>query len=217
MADVTDPQDVGELPDDLPIPEDDGGAGHLVGMAIPHLSFPSTRGGLVDVADLAEAGLVLYLYPRTGRPGEPLPEGWDQTPGARGCTPQGCAFRDRIGEFAQYEMSVAGLSAQTTEDQREASERLQLPFPLLADPQLQLADALELPRFAIAGMTLYRRLTLVARAGRIIHVFYPVFPPDENAAEVLSWLALHDLPAGGNGQDRGKLVQRGLDPRPRRA
>jgi peroxiredoxin len=196
-SDVTERQDLEALPDDLPVPVDDGAADHLVGRAIPHLSFPSTRAGVeMDIADLSQTGLVLYLYPRTGRPGEPLPRGWDQTPGARGCTPQSCAFRDRFGDFAHYGTSVAGLSAQTPEDQREASSRLKLPFPLLADPRLRLADALDLPTFTIAGMTLYRRLTLVARAGRITRVFYPVFPPHENAAEVLSWLARQDLREG---------------------
>jgi peroxiredoxin len=199
VADVTDPHELTELSDNLPVPVDDGAADHLVGLAIPGLSFPSTQGGLVDVADLADAGLVLYLYPRTGRPDQALPEGWDQTPGARGCTPQSCAFRDSFGDFAQYGISVAGLSAQTTEYQREAAGRLQLPIPLLADPHLQLADAIKLPTFTIADMTLYKRLTLVARAGRIIHAFYPVFPPDENAAEVLSWLAQHNVADGNDG------------------
>lgn len=199
VTDVADQDDPRELPDELPVPLDDGSADHLVGLAVPHLSFPSTQGRIVDVGELAQTGLVLYLYPRTGRPDEALPEGWDQTPGARGCTPQSCAFRDRYGDFAQYGVSLAGLSAQTTEYQREAAGRLQLPFPLLADPQLQLAGALKLPTFTIGGMILYKRLTLVAREGRILHVFYPVFPPDENAAEVLSWLAEHDVPRHDDG------------------
>ena len=182
-------QDLGRLPDDLPVPVDDGAADHLVGLTIPPLSLPSTLGGTITISDVARGHLVLYMYPRTGRPGESLPAGWDETPGARGCTPQSCAFRDRISQFEEHRVFVAGLSSQTTEYQAEAAHRLRLPFPLLSDPDLLLAHSLRLPTFTLAGMTLYRRLTLVARAGRITKVFYPVFPPEENADEVLAWLA----------------------------
>ncbi len=137
----------------------------------------------------AEGTAVLFIYPRTGRPGEPLPPGWDLVPGARGCTPQSCAFRDLHGEFTDKGVEVLGLSAQSPEDQAEFAERVHLPFPVLSDPELRLAEALALPTFEVAGMTLYKRVTLVIRDGRIARAFYPVFPPDRNAGEVLAWLA----------------------------
>jgi peroxiredoxin len=177
------------LPEDLPVPVDDGAADHLPGLELPTLSFPATTGGMVDLREAAAGTLVLYLYPRTGRPGVDLPPGWDAVPGARGCTPQTCAFRDRHDELVRLGARVAGLSAQTTDYQREAAERLRLPFPLLADPELRLAAALRLPTFEIEGARLYKRLTLVARAGVIAKVFYPVFPPDANAGEVAAWLS----------------------------
>jgi peroxiredoxin len=183
--------DYSRLPPDLPIPEDDGAADHLPGLEIPpDLTLPSTRGGDVDLA-AAAAGpgtLVAYIYPRTGVPGESSPAGWDDIPGARGCTPQSCAFRDSLTEFDALDASVLGISAQTPAEQAEFVEREHIPFPLLADPGLKLADALRLPTFEVEGMTLYRRLTLIARQGRIVKAFYPVFPPDRNAAEVLAWL-----------------------------
>jgi peroxiredoxin len=131
---------------------------------------------------------VLYVYPRAGRPGRPLPPGWDETPGARGCTPQSCAFRDAHGDLAALGARVAGLSAQGLDDQLEFAERNAMPFPVVADPERQLGAALRLPTFEIAGLTLYKRLTLVAETARIVKVFYPVFPPDENAGQVLAWL-----------------------------
>lgn len=177
------------LPPDLPVPEDDGGADHLPGAAMPALGLPATSGGEIRLDEAAAGLLVLYVYPRTGRPGEPLPPGWDDIPGARGCTPQSCAFRDLHGELADHGAAVAGLSAQSAADQLEFAQRVGLPYPLLADEGLALARELGLPTFATAGMTLYRRITLVARAGAIVKAFYPVFPPDRNAAEVLAWLA----------------------------
>jgi peroxiredoxin len=177
------------LPPDLPVPIDDGAADHLQGADLPSLSLPSTSGGEVDLAEAAEGTLVLYCYPRTGRPGEPLPPGWDEIPGARGCTPQSCAFRDHFGELQALGGAILGLSAQLLEDQVEFADRVHLPYPVLSDPALRLADALRLPTFEVAGMRLYRRLTLVASERRIVKVFYPVFPPDRNASEVLSWLA----------------------------
>jgi peroxiredoxin len=185
------PYDLTVLPEGLPVPGDDGAADHLPHAALPRLAFVSTQGGVVDLAEQARGGLVLYIYPRTGRPSEAPPTGWDETPGARGCTPQSCAFRDSYDEFSALGVQVAGLSAQTHEDQAEAAARLRLPFPLLADPELTLASALRLPTFEIAGMRLYKRMTLIAFAGRIVKVFYPVFPPDENAAEVRGWLRRH--------------------------
>jgi peroxiredoxin len=176
------------LPPDLPVPVDDGAADHLVGEAIPALSLPSALGPPVDLETAARGTLVLYLYPRTGRPDEELPEGWNDIPGARGCTPQSCAFRDHFAELQSLGADVLGLSAQPLADQVEFARRVGLPYPLLSDPELELAKALRLPTFDVAGMRLYRRLTLIARQVRIDKVFYPVFPPDRNAADVTSWL-----------------------------
>jgi peroxiredoxin len=158
-------------------------------MALPSLSLRSTGGEVVELRSIGAGGTaVLFCYPRTGRPGEPLPPGWDLIPGARGCTPQSCAFRDLHGEFADRGVRVFGLSAQSPEDQLEFSERVHLSFPLLSDPALQFAGALGMPTFEAAGMTLYRRVTLVLRGDAIARPFYPVFPPDRNAATVLAWL-----------------------------
>jgi peroxiredoxin len=175
------------LPPGLPVPEDDGGARHLAGMELPPLRLASTAGEL-DLREAAAGTLVLYVYPRTGRPGVPLPEGWNETPGARGCTPQSCAFRDHHAELAGLGADVIGMSAQTLADQEDFAAREHIPYPIVSDPELRLAAALDLPMFEIAGMRLYRRITLIVRAGRIEHVFYPVFPPDRNAADVVAWL-----------------------------
>jgi peroxiredoxin len=175
------------LPEGLPVPVDDGAASHLPGRTIPRILVP-TDGGEVDLAELAGGALVLYVFPKMGRPDEADPPGWDDVPGARGCTQQSCAFRDLHREFANLGYSVAGLSAQPPEEQQEASQRLHLAFPLLADPGRQLGHALGLPTFEFGGMSLYRRSTLVIQAGRIVKVFYPVFPPDGNAEEVLRWI-----------------------------
>ena len=180
--------DYRELPVDLPVPQDDGAADHLAGMSMPGLALASTLGGTVDLAAMARQRLVAYVYPRTGVPGKPSPAGWDDIPGARGCTPQSCAFRDTLGEFAAFDASVVGISAQEPDEQREFAEREHIPFALLSDSELTLAAALRLPTFEVDGTTLYKRLTLIAEAGRIVKVFYPVFPPDRNAAAVLTWL-----------------------------
>jgi peroxiredoxin len=180
--------DYQRLPPDLPVPEDDGAADHLAGMLVPELALPSTQGAIVGLADLAQDRLVAYVYPRTGAPGQPSPVGWDDIPGARGCTPQSCAFRDSLAEFSELGAAVIGISAQEPKEQREFAEREHIPFPLLSDSGLELKGALRLPTFEAEGMTLYKRLTCVAEAGRIVKVFYPVFPPDRNAAEVLAWL-----------------------------
>jgi peroxiredoxin len=178
------------LPDDLPVPEDDGACDQLPGAKLPPLSLAATRGGSVDLSDVgAEGTAVLFIYPRTGRPGEELPSGWDMIPGARGCTPQSCAFRDLHAEFAERGVEVVGMSAQSPEDQAEFAERVHLQFPVLSDESLELARELELPTFEVDGMTLYKRVTLVIRDGEIVKAFYPVFPPDRNAADVLGWLA----------------------------
>lgn len=178
----------GELPPNLPIPEDDGGADHLTGMALPRVRLPSTLGGTLDLADLSRGLLVAYVYPRTGTPSRPSPAGWDDVPGARGCTPQGCAYRDSLAEFTSLGATVLGVSAQGTDEQSEFAEREHIPFPLLSDADLRLHDALSLPTFEVEGMTLYKRLTFVAEGGKIVKTFYPVFPPDRSAADVLAWL-----------------------------
>jgi peroxiredoxin len=177
-----------ELPPDLPVPKDDGAADHLRGMRMPHVSLRSTGGRDVDVADLGEQRTVVYFYPRTGRPDRPVPAGWDAIPGARGCTPESCAFRDHFAEITALGARVYGASTQDTDYQREAAERLHLPFELLSDSEFALTDALRLPTFDFEGVRLLKRLTLIVRAGRIEHVFYPVFPPDRHADEVLAWL-----------------------------
>jgi len=176
-----------QLPDDLPAPVDDGAAAHLEGSGMPGVVLPSTDGTTVDLSRL-KGRWVIYVYPMTGRPGVPLPEGWDVIPGARGCTPQSCGFRDHYAELKALNAGVFGLSAQTTEYQREARERMQLPFHLLSDNLLRLKQDLRLPTFVVAGMERFKRLTLVIDEGRIQKVFYPVFPPDRNAQEVLQWL-----------------------------
>jgi peroxiredoxin len=177
-----------DLPPDLPQPHDDGAAAHLPRMQLPNLALPATTGGRVVLSHLP--GLtVVYAYPRTGRPGEDLPEGWDAIPGARGCTPQSCSFRDHFEELRQLGVAhVFGLSTQDTDYQREMAERLHLPFPVLSDADLALAKALRLPTFRVADMTLLKRLTLVIRDGVVEHVFYPVFPPGQSAADVVAWL-----------------------------
>jgi peroxiredoxin len=154
------------LPEGLPVPEDDGAADHLLGLELPHLTLPSSLGP-VDLAELARERLVLYVYPRTGRPGVPPLPGWDDIPGARGCTPQSCAFRDHAAELAAFGASVAGLSAQTLDAQVEFAERNRMPFPVVTDERLELAGALGLPTFEVDGLTLYKRLSLVAESGRI--------------------------------------------------
>jgi len=179
--------DVYTLPPDLPVPVDDGAADHLLGTMLPQLLLESSQ-GTVSLRELARERLVLYVYPRAGRPGRPLADGWDAIPGARGCTPQSCAFRDHAAELAELGATVAGLSAQTLDDQLEFAERNHMPFPVIADPECRLGQALRLPTFDVEGVTLYKRITLVAEACAIAKVFYPVFPPDRNAEEVTAWL-----------------------------
>jgi peroxiredoxin len=176
-------EDVYTLPPGLPVPRDDGSCDHLLGMELPDLVLESSH-GFVNVRDEN----VLYVYPRTGRPGRPLLPGWDEIPGARGCTPQSCAFRDLDAEFRALGLRVAGLSAQPLDDQLEFAVRNRMPFPVVADPERRLGEALGLPTFEVGGQKLYKRVTLVARGGTIVKVFYPVFPPDRSAEEVLAWL-----------------------------
>jgi peroxiredoxin len=182
-----------QLPADLPVPEDDGAADHLRGAAVPPLPLPATTGDAVDLA-AASVGrrVVVYAYPRTGVPGEDsLVADWDQIPGARGCTPESCGFRDHRADIEAAGAVLFGLSTQDTAYQREAVERLHLGFPLLSDESLALTTALRLPTFEAAGHTLHKRFTMVLRDGMVEHVFYPVFPPDGHAAEVLAWLVAH--------------------------
>lgn len=174
----------------IPAPTDDGGAAHLTGMRVPSIALQATDGTTVDLSSLTTRGrMVVYTYPRTGRPGVPNSEGWDLIPGARGCTPQTCAFRDHFAELKALGVDyLFGLSTQGPAYQREAAERLHLPFTILSDELFELTIALHLPTFATNGMTLLKRLTLVINNGVIEHVFYPVFPPDRNADDVIAWL-----------------------------
>jgi peroxiredoxin len=173
----------------LPPPVDDGGADHLPGRVLPSARLRSTQGGTPDLSSLTDRLTVVYVYPSTGVPGVPLPEGWNEIPGARGCTPQSCAFRDHVLELAAYGASVLGISSQSHQEQSEFARREHIPYPLLSDPHHELAEALHLPTFLADGRRFYQRLTFVARERRIAKVFYPVFPPQQNAAEVLAWLA----------------------------
>jgi len=172
----------------LPIPIDDGAADHLEGLNLPSVPLAATNGTSVDLASLP--GLtVVYAYPMTGRPDTPLPEDWDMIPGARGCTPQSCAFRDHFAELTALGVNhLFGLSVQPTDYQQEAATRLHLPFPLLSDADYQFTDLLTLPTFESSGIRLLKRLTLIIRDGQIIKAFYPVFPPDQNAQAVMDWL-----------------------------
>ncbi len=184
-------KDYSTLPPDLSVPSDDGTCAHLPGRRLLPVALPSTSGGEVVLAEVGCPRAIVYCYPRTGVPGEALPPGWNQIPGARGCTPQSCAFRDHHGELRALGAEVFGLSTQDTAFQREMVERLHLPFPVLSDSEFRLTEALHLPTFQAGGMRLIKRLTLVLNAGLIEHVFYPVFPPDRNAGEVIAWLADH--------------------------
>ncbi|MGD0315689.1 MAG: peroxiredoxin [Xanthobacteraceae bacterium] len=191
MAEAPGKHDPTFLPPGIPVPQDDGAARHLTGMRLPDLALPATRGGAINLPLLAGRS-VLYIYPRTGVPGVDLPPGWDDIPGARGCTPQSCGFRDHFAELKTLGVShLFGLSTQDTDYQREAAERLHLPFAILSDAKLAFARALNLPTFSVAGMMLLKRMALVIDDGVIDKVFYPVFPPDQNAADVVAWLRGH--------------------------
>ena len=179
--------DIHTIPDDLPVPENDGAADHLLNAAVPPLALQATNGETIDLIGL-QGRTVLFCYPRTGRPDEELPPGWNAIPGARGCTPEACGFRDTHAQFTELGVRVLALSTQDSAYQREMAERLHLPFPVLSDEQLELTRKLGLPTFETSGLTLLKRLTLVIDDGRIRHVFYPIFPPDGHAAEVLDWL-----------------------------
>ena len=184
-------EDLTKLPPGLPVPEDDGACDHLPDSPVPDVALPSSDGGTLSLGGSGAARTVVFVYPGMGRPGEEPPggyEAWDAIPGARGCTPQACSFRDASAGFRDLGVRVVGLSSQAADEQREAAERLHLPYPLLSDEGLAFAGALRLPTFEHAGDTYLRRATLVLRDGVIEHVLYPVFPPDESAETTLAWL-----------------------------
>jgi len=177
------------LPAGLPRPVDDGAALHLAGRLLPAVTLPATDGSQVRLDRACAGRWVLFVYPSTGKPGEPIPKGWDEIPGARGCSQEACSFRDHLASLRAHGVErVVALSADPTEYPRALVRRFHLPYPVLSDPGLALARALELPTFAALGRTLYKRLTLVVRGDRIEQVFYPIFPPETHASEVLEWL-----------------------------
>jgi peroxiredoxin len=175
-------------PNDLPVPQDDGACDHLKGMKFPAVSLSSTAGNEVDPSTLS--GLtIIFFYPRSGAPGEVITDEWNSIPGARGCTPQACSFRDASDEFSQYSVKqIFGISTQDTPYQQELKERTHLPYQLLSDENLKLIKALKLPTMEWKGKTLIKRLAMAVEDGTIVHVWYPVFPSDKNAEEVLKWL-----------------------------
>jgi peroxiredoxin len=179
-----------ELPNDLPVPVDDRAADHLLGLRIPPIELKSTANRMVNLAEFSKRQrTVVYCYPMTGAPNQQLPAGWDEIPGARGCTPQSCSFRDHFHEMKALDTLVFGLSTQTTEYQQEMAQRLHLPFEVLSDAELAFTKALRLPTFEVESKILLKRLTLILSGAEIVKVFYPVFPPDKNAEEVIEWLS----------------------------
>ena len=208
---MSNPVDLRKLPDNLPRPEDDGGADHLNGMKMPEIKLRSTTGEIINAGKISGRA-VIYIYPMTGNPKTPLPEGWNDIPGARGCTPQSLVFNDAHAEIKQFGAEVFGLSTQDTDYQREMAERLELSFPVLSDADFALTRALNLPTMEVAGMTLLKRLTLIVKDGTIEHVFYPVFPPNEAASTVLAWLKSNSTDGDrsqhrpANSDDRGVTI-----------
>ena len=178
-----------ELPKDLPVPQDDGAASHLIGQRLPSIALTATDGAVIDIGAIVNT-VVIYCYPMTGQPNVPLPDGWDQIPGARGCTPQSCSFRDHYQEIQALGADVIGLSVQSTAYQKEMAERLHLPFPVVSDADYKFQKALRLPIFQVAGMTLLKRITLIAKHGTIEAVHYPVFPSDSDPNWVIERLKL---------------------------
>ena len=179
-----------QLPTDLPILQDDGSTNHLKGMKLPNVSLNATNDKTVNFSDI-KGKLVIYCYPMTGQPNVALPDGWDQIPGARGCTPQSCSFRDHYQDLQALGAEVVGLSVQTTEYQKEMAHRLHLPFPVVSDVNYQFQKALNMPTFVVAGMTLLKRVTLIANDGVIEAVHYPIFPSDSDPAWVIDYLKSH--------------------------
>lgn len=198
--------DLYALPDNLPVPKDDGGCDHLYGLKLPEVKLVSTNGDIIDLSKL-DVLVVIYCYPRSGKPGTALPDGWDDIPGARGCTPQACTFRDLNVEFNECGAQLFGVSTQTTEDQHEFATRLHLPFTLLSDDNLFFTKALNLPTHQVHGMTLIKRLTLVVDKGIIKKVFYPIFPPTLNAQEALKFIKSDIAIVCETQQQELKLVQ----------
>ncbi len=184
---------VSELPPDLPAPVDDGACDHLLGTSIPDVTLPSTSWERISLRDATRRLSVLYFYPRTGTPGQEPPEGWDLIPGARGCTPQACGFRDHAQELADLGAEVIGISAQTTDEQREFAMRVGLPFALLSDPALLLAGRMGLPTFEVESVRLFKRVTLIAKDAKVVKVLYPIFPPNRNAEDVVAWLKMVEM------------------------
>ena len=182
-----------QLPPNLPVPVDDGACRHLPGLAVPSIKLRSTKDRWVDLSSEAAPRVVVYCYPRTGLPGKPPVPGWDDIPGARGCTPETCGFRDHHQELRKLGAEVFGFSTQTTDYQKEMVERLHVPFEVLSDADFTFVHSLRLPTFDVEGVTLVKRLTLVLSGKKIEKVFYPVFPPDKHAAEVIAWLRAHPL------------------------
>lgn len=181
-------RDLLSLPKDLPIPQDDGACGHLQNSAVPAVSLRSTNGRMVNLAKESQSPTVIFFYPRTGEPSKPAPPDWDLIPGARGCTPQSCGFRDVYSDFQKNGFKVFGASSQTSEYQKEFVARNHIPFEILSDVDFELTNALNLPTFTYNGMKLIKRLALILNQGRIEKVFYPVFPPNKNAETVLNWI-----------------------------
>jgi peroxiredoxin len=181
-------KDFTKLPDGLPVPEDDGACRHLPGKDLPALALRSTSNRDVRLDEVSQNRTVFFFYPRTGRPGQSVPPTWDQIPGARGCTPHSCGYRDSFAEFRRLGVAVYGVSSQDTEYQQELVRRTNLPYEVLSDGEFKLTNALRLPTFVFEGVRLIKRLAFVANKGRIEQVFYPVFPPDQNAEVVLKWL-----------------------------
>ncbi|MBW8617232.1 MAG: peroxiredoxin [Hyphomicrobiales bacterium] len=184
--------DLTKTPDNLPIPKDDKAADHLIGMTLPNLSLLGTNGKLINIGSFKDF-LVIYCYPMTGQPNVALPEGWDQIPGARGCTPQSCSFRDHYQELKALKAEVVGLSVQSNDYQKEMAERLHLPFAVVSDADFKFQKALNLPTFIAAGMTLLKRLTIIAKDGKIVAVHYPIFPSDGDPAWVIDYLKKNPL------------------------
>ena len=181
---------INQLPPDLPVPQDDGSTNHLKGMKLPNVSLIATNGKTINLGDI-KGKLVIYCYPMTGQPNVALPDGWDQIPGARGCTPQSCSFRDHYQELQALGAELVGLSVQTTEYQKEMADRLHLPFPVVSDVNYQFQKALNMPTFATSGMILLKRVTLIANHGVIEAVHYPIFPSDSDPAWVIDYLKSH--------------------------
>ncbi len=179
-----------QLPRDLPVPQDDGSTNHLKGMKLPNVSLIGTNGKTVNFGDI-KGKLVIYCYPMTGQPNVALPDGWDQIPGARGCTPQSCSFRDHYQELQALGAEVVGLSVQTAEYQKEMADRLHLSFPVVSDVNYQFQKALNMPTFVAAGMTLLKRVTLITSNGVIEAVHYPIFPSDSDPSWVIDYLNSH--------------------------